>query len=405
MINELNLIDNFDILFEGKVVMYGAGAQGKKISRIMKYAGVPVELFCDTSSEKWGTDVFGIKIVSPEELKEVDSKENVVIIIASDIVRNIEQIIYIIKLMGLRTKSIFTLLGLRVALYKNVNHPKFNEHYRNLLKIESNIDFLNYRNTYYRKEAWLDCIDNLESILVLQPGKVGSKTIRNSLNRIGIYNIQLHHLTSRVFADDRTAKEFIEAYRNAIRNVETLRIVTLVREPLVRSLSDFFQPLSFFKTWDDCDTISFTDSCAKWMSEGEFNVYGKRDYGYQFEWFDQEIKAVFGIDVFSHSFDRRKGYSIIRQDNIEILVMKLEKLNSLESVIGGFVGTPHFKLINDNEGSKKPYKYLYKNVREVIKIPRETVDFYYNNNPRMDHFYTEEEKAEFLKKWENNIAD
>ncbi len=28
---------------------------------------------------------------------------------------------------------------------------------------------------------------------------------------------------------------------------------------------------------------------------------------------------------------------------------------------------------------------------------------YYDNNPRMNHFYTEEEKALFLKKWAKNI--
>ena len=48
---------------------------------------------------------------------------------------------------------------------------------------------------------------------------------------------------------------------------------------------------------------------------------------------------------------------------------------------------------------------MYKNVRDVIKIPRDIVDFYYKDNPRMDHFYTEEEKTEFLKKWESNIID
>ena len=69
--------------------------------------------------------------------------------------------------------------------------------------------------------------------------------------------------------------------------------------------------------------------------------------------------------------------------------MKLEKLNSLESVIGEFVDAPNFRLLNANEGSSKIYKYLYKNVREVIKIPRKIADLYYKGNPRMGHFYTE----------------
>jgi hypothetical protein len=129
------------------------------------------------------------------------------------------------------------------------------------------------------------------------------------------------------------------------------------------------------------------------------------DYGHQFNWFDNEIKAVLGIDVYKHPFNREKGYSIIKQDNIEVLVLKLEKLNTLESVIGEFVGVSDFKLVNINEANSKPVKYLYKNVRESIKLPRKIFDFYYKDNPRMNHFYTKEEQAEFLKKWENNIAD
>jgi hypothetical protein len=123
-----------------------------------------------------------------------------------------------------------------------------------------------------------------------------------------------------------------------------------------------------------------------------------------FNWFDNELKAFFGIDVYAHPFDREKGYSIIKQGNIEVLVMKMEKLNSLESVIGEFIGAPQFKLVNDNVGSNKIYKYLYKNVKDAVKIPREIFSVCYGN-PRMSHFYTEEEKAAFLKKWEKNIVD
>jgi glutamate mutase epsilon subunit len=122
-----------------------------------------------------------------------------------------------------------------------------------------------------------------------------------------------------------------------------------------------------------------------------------------FEWFDVELKAVFGIDVYDYPFDREKGYSIIEQDNVEVLVIKLEKINSLEQVIGDFVEVSDFKLINSNVSDKKPYKYLYKNMREEIRIPREVVDRYYKNSPRMKHFYTEEEINMFYKKWEKNI--
>jgi len=87
-----------------------------------------------------------------------------------------------------------------------------------------------------------------------------------------------------------------------------------------------------------------------------------------------------------------------------VLVIKLEKLNSLETVISEFIGVPRFKLVNNNEADSKSYKYLYKQVKDKIKIPREVFEFYYDD-PRMNHFYSDEEIEGFYRKWENNIAN
>ena len=46
------------------------------------------------------------------------------------------------------------------------------------------------------------------------------------------------------------------------------------------------------------------------------------------------MKEVFGIDVFAYPFDAEKGYTLIKEGNIELLLMKMEKLSELENVIG-----------------------------------------------------------------------
>ncbi len=125
---------------------------------------------------------------------------------------------------------------------------------------------------------------------------------------------------------------------------------------------------------------------------------------YQLIWFDTEMKAILGIDVFEHPFDKEGGYSIIKQDNIELLLLKVERLSKLEPVIGEFVGAPHFRLLRANEADDTPLKYLYKNVKDNIKIPEETLtELYKKSNTFMDHFYTEEEKDGFYKKWSRDI--
>jgi hypothetical protein len=44
-------------------------------------------------------------------------------------------------------------------------------------------------------------------------------------------------------------------------------------------------------------------------------------------WFDNEPKTVFGIDVFSSSFLLDKGHKIYNGNNSDMLLIKLEKLD------------------------------------------------------------------------------
>jgi len=411
MINELNLINNFDILFENKIVLYGAGNRGEEVNKMLKRAGIPTAYFCDSNPNKQGNTILDTEIISIEKLKELDQNEKIIIIITSDYILLIEQIIRVIKGWHLNTENVFTAYGLELALFKNINHTLISDNYRNPILATKPIKELLNRNYYTGRmfQRWIKCINNPDSLLIYQPAKVGSLTIEKSLDEIYISNIHLHYFNvsnkSNLGLDE--ISNFFKCYKNAISKKESLKIITLVREPISRDLSHIFQDLEIC---GPClilqGTGTFIDSCNEWISSKVYELKNEnRCHGYEFDWFDHELKAVFGVDIFEYPFDKEKGYSVIKQDNIEVLVMKLEKLNSLESVIGEFVGAPHFKLINANESDNKLYKYLYKNVREVIKIPREIVDLYYKDNPRMDHFYTEEEKAEFLKKWENNIAD
>jgi hypothetical protein len=128
-------------------------------------------------------------------------------------------------------------------------------------------------------------------------------------------------------------------------------------------------------------------------------------YGKMFDWFDWEIKEIYGIDIYEYPFDKEKGYSIIKKGNIEIMIYRLENLNKLESIVGDFVGLDDFKLESANTAEQKPYNSIYREFAKTILLPKEYVDFYYKNNPRMDHFYSKEEKRQFLTKWSSNIVD
>ena len=406
MINELELIENIDILFESKLILYGAGQVGKKTYIQLREAGIEVSYFCDSESSKWGMVHDGIEVIPPEKLRELDSQGDIVIIIASRASIAI-QIMDTIEKLDLRTSNILTLFGLEILFVQNANSLRINSRYRDFLfasekwKKELAIlrekDLQIVRHTEYPLET--------NDILIYSSHKVGSMSVLDSLIDIGLTHTKIHYLVDHPFVSG--LKEIYKTSLGKIKKLDKIKIITLVREPLAREYSLFFQYLGtnsayFYMSNGD----SLIESCVKSMQSSVFgSIEIRPSYGLQFDWFDHELKAAFDIDIFQYPFDKDLGYSIIKDGNVEILVMKLEKLNTLESIIADFVGAPHFKLINSNEGSNKIYKHLYKNVREVIKIPREVIDLYYKDNSRMSHFYTEEEKVGFLKKWENNIAE
>lgn len=121
--------------------------------------------------------------------------------------------------------------------------------------------------------------------------------------------------------------------------------------------------------------------------------------GNEFTWFDKELKEVFGVDVFKYYFDYKAGYSIIKQGNIEIFLYKLEKLKDIQKEIGEFAGVSDFKLDSDNIGSNKITRNLDKQLKHEVRIPDECLNYYYKDNIKYSHFYSDDETKEFIKKW------
>lgn len=402
MINDLRIIEKIELLYEKKVILYGAGLYGRKILFMLKQADIKVAFFCDGDSKKWGDIYVDVKIISPAELKIYSEKEETVIIITPLYGEKVREIIKKLDAIQIQTNNIFTKFGFELSFWQNINKLKLDPvslNYYTKLYDARQIVRNNERVTRLLNIA----ISSIgEELLIYQPGKVGSSTIYSSLRKKGVQCLHLHRL---IWPDDLGNPEFEDIYagfkNQMVGNVK--KIITLVREPLGRELSNFFQRVGGGEFAVVSPEYSFMELCEKFIQQVSVPHIKAGDID-QFEWFDIELKTVFNIDVYAHPFDREEGYSIIRQGNVEVLVLKLEKINSLEHIIGNFVGLPNFKLDNYNSYDSKPYQYLYQNIKEVIRIPQKEVDRYYIGNSRMDHFYSEEEKAVFLKKWKKNIV-
>lgn len=251
-----------------------------------------------------------------------------------------------------------------------------------------------------------------DCVLVYQRSKVGSSTICKSLDMCNIDNIHIHQLNYMrpyKFLDFRLhssvgnvdifngSEEFVARIFAEIKKKSKVKIITCVRDPLARDFSEFFQALE----WPafELDRISeenmpFLEACKSYIKQTATIS--------QEEWFDNELKHIFCVDVFEHPFDKEKGYSIIKKGNVEVLILKLEKMNLLESVISQFLGDPNFKLVNANTNDSKTSRVLYSLAKKKLSFSNDELNMYYSSKSRLLHFYTEDEFAKFKGKWNNS---
>lgn len=383
-IRDIDLLKDVGLLFRNKIIVWGAGKDGKMALRMLTEAEIPVACVCDKDADKQGRNIFGTQIVSPKEVKQKTETEDTVIIIATDLYGDV--VLQNINEMGIcPSGGIYSHFGLKYALEYAIYNNCFTSAYRNFKLMERKLREVQHSiqdANELEHELTLAYMADVRPIFVYQVGKVGSMSVYTSLLSRNVPAIHTHQIW------DSPEKALV-----ARPDQKTTKIITMVREPIARHLAEYMEGM------DDglVDCEAQMDLCQNLIDR--FVLYQKTE-DTEFDWFDQEIRRFTGIDIFEYPFDREKGYGLIKQGDWEVLVLKTEKLSDNEKVIGDFAGIPDFKLKNDNVADKKPYRYLYANLKHDLKIPKEIVEYYYTGNDRMDYFYTEEEKQALRKKWE-----
>ena len=61
------------------LVLYAAGLLGKLILESLKQKNITVDYFCDRDEVKWNTEIKGVKVISPTQLKDLDKNTNIFI--------------------------------------------------------------------------------------------------------------------------------------------------------------------------------------------------------------------------------------------------------------------------------------------------------------------------------------
>ena len=180
MIRDLDLVKNFDNLYKKPVFLYGAGFYGEKILKILCEMDISVKGFVDSNQNVIGEKIQDIMIYSLEKLIEFSLNEDIVIILTT--VKYREEMINILERNRVECECVYTIFGLFSSIYFNMNSKYLSKETKEKFREKLLIWKYNKKVETYFMQAYLEIINPLieekNPIIVYQPGKVGSKTLR-----------------------------------------------------------------------------------------------------------------------------------------------------------------------------------------------------------------------------------
>lgn len=233
-------------------------------------------------------------------------------------------------------------------------------------------------------------IEKYPPIIVYQMGKVGSTSIYNSLKTA--YKGEVLHKHTLHKKEDWKSAMVLE---HLLTHKLPLKLISLVREPVSRNISSFFQNFEKVTGIAPNKSVFTTEELTHFILTSD-----KLDTNAPLTWFNENPLKDFGIDVYSHDFPKEEGWTIIKtQGNTELLLMKAEISDTKkELLIRDFTRLPAFRLVSSNIGEGKDYAELYTKLKKEIRLPADYLDMFYSS-PAVQHFYSESELEEARKKW------
>ena len=252
-------------------------------------------------------------------------------------------------------------------------------------------------------------------VLVHQMGRAGSMTTVGTLERadLGMPVFHSHSLNPRnvqrrvtYFAGRRRAEnryplnvQVSRVLGGAIQRGGVAQrdwhIVSVFRDPAGRNLSVFFLMID-----------EYIENFHRRHAAGEIDdayvldVFLKKFPHHEpIAWFDEEIRDVFGIDVYAQPFPSEDGYQILRKGNVSLLLIRVEDLDTCHAAaFGDFLGIDAPPLRKLHISERKSSKQVYRSFLQNVKLPVTVLDQMYDSRYAR-HFYSPDDITRFRQRW------
>lgn len=255
-------------------------------------------------------------------------------------------------------------------------------------------------------------------VLIHQMGKVGSLSIYRSLQARYSHLFDLYHThflnPSYALESDRQRRDTDwQVYgqrqnndwlpndyyditrvhnRLLVKSQHPLNIITMVRDPISRNISAYFQNLHW--VWGMPD--AYQQKSLHELAEG---FWAQVNHDFPLEWLDREIQDVVGLDVYAHKFPHDVGVQHLSDGAHNLLIMHMRTPDQLkEQSVQQLLGIEHFKITRSHVSEKKPYGSVYKKFLREVEIPEWYVDKMLNSRFAR-HFFSEDERQKRIEYW------
>ncbi len=401
----LSQIDEiFSVFKENKLIITGNGT--KSISLLRLFTFFQIEIFAFYHPQKVADTLEGIPVFTTEELLNQPDYENYSYQIG-DTSPEIDSFYHAIPNVTLISyEETLNILSAAKRLQLIEENPYF--YYEEDLSLDNEI-----KKSMRFEEARRQIIssDDNSVLLVCLPAKTGDYTLVNTFQKHSILYTNLW-LNSQLFQDYPLTKM-----------ASKVKIITAVREPIGQMISAFYECLSlshhyyndtFFKAiFQDKETLLKSGGDVqlffdRWLAHIDYPWGQKRESSVKLPMYLRTYYPVVSFvplfqkhlfSYFDSPFDREKGYTIVKEGNVEIFVYQLEKMDQIAPEMSDFIGQRPFDVfVKGNVAQDKWVANSYHQAQKELKIPQSLVNQCFQEE-FVKHCYSLEDMEKFKEKW------
>ena len=245
-------------------------------------------------------------------------------------------------------------------------------------------------------------VPGMKPILVYQMAKVGSSSIAAALEERKLAVFQLHRM-NREHLERMRAKRAELGWDLAplpahdilgpilrerlVNRGRRVKVITLVRDPIARNFSSYFEHLDAIWHREDAHASVPLDELHRGFLE-------RFPHAEPLTWFDDELRPVFGVDVYEHPFPA-SGH--LRIGNVLVLKSELDDATKCAAV-SEFLGIRNLVFRPANVTTSKAKGEAYKRFVSTLRLNPQFVEKMLESRYTR-HFYTEVEREAMRRRY------